>query len=300
MRHHTPAATLILAFVFSGCAPESRPVADGDILMAMGDSVLTRIDVISSIPEGIAAEDSAALYHAIADRWVERMVLSDMAREKLPALPEIERMVEEYRSSLIVAEYLRMMTEGNVGRIPESDIRKFYDANRSDMICEVPLVKGIYIKVPEGADHIADIRRCLRGATGDDIDELERRWSVQAVKYDYFADDWVDWTTVSGNIPYRFGDVSRFLTENRNFETAYNGSLHILRIIDWLPAGSVMPYDYARPRIASMLERNETATYRESLVKSLIKKAMSEGSLRSVTYDPLRHRNIELNDTLRH
>lgn len=295
----SPAAVFVAATLLSGCGPKDGRAAAGDVLVTMGDSVLTRQDVVSRIPQGIAPEDSAALFHAVVDGWVERMVLDDMAREKLPELPEIDRMVEEYRSRLIVAEYLRRMVETNGSVVDEGDIRKFYDANKADLVNEVPLVKGIYLKVPEGADNIADIRRCMRGASEQDIDELETRWSVQTVKYDYFADDWIDWTSLSDNIPYRFGDAQAFLSANRDFETSYNGSVHFLHIIDWMPPGSVMPYEYARPIIASMLERSESATYRETLVKSLIKKAVDNGSLTSVSYDLFKHRNTEFNDTIR-
>lgn len=109
--HFKTGGFMILATLAAGCGGNQQ-VDDREILISMGDSVLTIQQVVSRIPVGLEAADSAALFGKIVDSWIEGMVLSELAREKLPDLPVIERKVADYRNRLITMEYLRRMREG--------------------------------------------------------------------------------------------------------------------------------------------------------------------------------------------
>lgn len=285
-------ACIVFAMALSSCGGgDSKPPA-GDVLVAMGDSVLTLSDVVNRIPVGIDEADSVALFHKIVDNWVEGMVLADMASRKLTDLDRIEGMVAEYRNRLIVAEYLKKMRVGKEFKVSADSVRAFYEAHHSEMITETPLVKGIYLKVADGAGAIDEIRRCVFDASGESIDELEKKWTGEAIQYDYFENDWVDWDVIAEQIPYRFYDPDAFLASTGNFETSCNGSTYFLHISAYLPSGSETPFEFASPRISSLLEQAEMASYEEALVEALIKKAMTENNLVAVGYDPLRRKYL--------
>jgi len=285
-------ACLAFAMTVSSCGGGDSESPAGDVLVAMGDSILTLSDVVNRIPVGIGEADSVALFHKIVDNWIKGMVLTDMARTKLPDLDRIERQVAEYRNRLIVAEYLKKMRVGKEFKVSPDSVRAFYDTHRSEMVIETPLVKGIYLKVADAAGSIDDIRRCVFAATGPSIDELEKNWAGDAIQYDYFENEWIDWNVIADMIPYRFYDPDAFLASTRNFETSCNGITYLLHISDFLPSGSETPFEFASPRISSLLEQAKMASYEAALVKALIKKAMSEDNLVAVGYDPLSHRYI--------
>ncbi len=294
-RFPTPMKVMALAaftLLAAGCH-KAPPPDDRDILISVGDSVLTLSDVVSRIPVGLESADSAALFHKIVDKWVEGMVLSQLAEEKLPQLPEIERKVADYRNRLITTEYLKRMREGKEVKVSPDSIRSFYEAHRSEFVAETPLVKGIYIKVPANSTGLDDIRRCVFTADDASIDELERNWIGEALQYEFFVNTWIDWETIADQIPYRFYDPDAFLNANNNFETTGNGSVYLLPVSEFLPTGSEQPYDFAAPRIGSMMEQAKMASYEESLVKSLIKEAIGDHRLVAVGYDPVTHRMME-------
>lgn len=297
-------ACLVFAMAISSCGGDDSKSPAGDVLVAMGDSTLTLSDVVSRIPVGIDEADSVALFHKIVDNWIEGMVLADMARTKLSDLDRIESMVAEYRNRLIVAEYLKKMRVGKKFKVSSDSVRAFYDAHRAEMVTETPLVKGIYLKVADGAGAIDEIRRCVFDASGASIDELEKKWAGDAIQYDYFENEWIDWTVIADQIPYRFYDPDAFLASTVNFETSCNGSTYFLHIGGYLPSGSETPFEFASPRISSLLEQAKMASYEEALVNALIKKAMSENNLVAVGYDPLSRKylgfdTIKRNDSVR-
>lgn len=287
--------SLFVVMLAVSCGHSGKPAMHSDALVCIDDSVLTESWVVSRIPVGIEASDSIALFQNIVDKWIEGMVLTDMAKTKLPDMDEIDRKVNEYRNRLIVAEYLKKMRAGRQFRINPDSVRRFYDMHRSEMISENPLVKGIYLKIPENATGLEEIKECVFSATDKSIDRLENNWIGQALQYDYFQNRWVDWEIISEQIPYRFYDTDAFLSMTKNFETTCNGSVYLLHISDYLPSGSELPFDFASSRIMSIFERERIDSYEEALVRSLVKKAIADGRLVAVGYDPVSRRRVTHN-----
>lgn len=277
-------AILILAVA---CGAQDGRSAHNDILVSIGDSLLTREAVVRRIPVGLSESDSAALFGRIVDSWIESMVLEEMAREKLPDLEEIERKVAHYRNRLIVSDYLSRMRRSNSDHPSPDSVRSFYDLHRGEMLAERPLVKGLFVKVGEKIDGLEEIRRCIQTADDASIDLLERQYASDVSQYEYFEKTWVDWQTIAELIPYRFYDPDAFVNSTSDFETSYNGNVYLLHISEYLPTGSELPFEFAAPRIEAMLEQSGMTTYTRRLVESLVKEAVNDGRLVGVGYDPV-------------
>ncbi|MBD5357145.1 MAG: hypothetical protein HDR88_09110 [Bacteroides sp.] len=258
-----------------------------DVLLIAGDEILTLRDVLCKIPVGLEPADSSELFQVVIDNWIKEEVLSTLAKRKLPDLSDIESKVETYRNQLIVAAYLKEMKKGQKSNIASERIRSFYEQHKNEMLTESPLIKGIYIRIATGQHNLDEIRKLVFCGNDDCVDRLEKYFIGDALQYDYFQNDWVDWQTVVEQIPYRFYDPDAFLKSTCNFETSFNGSVYLLHISEFLPSGSVPPYEFAAIQIKELLERVDLKKFEDSLVKSLIKKAVNDGELVGVGYDPI-------------
>lgn len=283
--------TWIFLSVISMISCRHEPVQpdDRDILITLNGKILTFQEVVSRIPVGIEPEDSAALFSVIVDQWVETEVLSELAESKLPNLEDIESKVENYRNRLIITEYLERMKESRSRDVASDSVRAYYEAHKRELLTESPLVKGVYMKISSNSTGKDAIRELIFRSSDEDIDCLEKDWMETALQYDYFGGTWVDWQTLADQIPYRFYDPDAFLKTTKNFETTYNGSTYLFHIMDYLPTGSVQPFDFASGRISSILEQSKIASYEKALVRSLIEKAKKEKRLVPGSYDPVSH-----------
>ena len=280
-----------LVVILISCG-KKKEVEEG-ILLKYGDKVLTQEEVISLIPQGINAQDSAALFKAIIDGWVKNVVLSDFAEERLYDTQAIDRRVNEYRNSLIVQEYLTRFKESKTPKIDENQVREYYEHYQKDLKLEVPLIKGIFLKINSNASGKDEIKRLLESNDINKIDKLEQDWIDRALEYNYFRDNWVDWETVAGMIPYRFGDPDKFLEENKYFETEYGDCSYYLQISDYLPSGEQQPYEFAKKWITTQLTQGELAEYERVLVNSLLDKSVKDKKLEMIGYDPIKHELIK-------
>lgn len=259
-----------------GEAPDETPEA----VVEVGDSVLTVADVVRRIPHGMAPADSAELFNSIVDGWMEQMLLSDISRENIDDMAEIERMVAQYRKKLMVASYRRSLRASHRWSVAEDSIRSYFKANSQSLILERPVMKGLYVKIPSDASRLADIRRWMMTATPDAIDNLERYGLTDAIEYSFFEDKWTDWDIIARQIPYRFDNPDAFVASEQNFETSYGGMTYLLHISSFLPSGEVMPYEVAAPLIAERLEVEAGQNYERQLIAGLYAKARKEGRLR--------------------
>ncbi len=172
------------------------------------------------------------------------MMLSDLASDNIADLEKIDRMAEDYRNNLIIERYLRSK-QGEIPAVSEQSVKMYYAEHGSEMKLSAPIIKGIYIKVADSEERLGDIRKWMSSPTSSAIDNIEKYGLRQASQYEYFKDEWLDWADVAEQIPYRFYDADAFLGSARDFETSYGGSTYILHVFDYLPTGSVMPYEYA-------------------------------------------------------
>lgn len=272
-----------------GEQPVAKPANDL-VLMSVGDSALTLSKVVARIPEGLSEADSTALFNSIVDAWIQDMLLTKVAAENIPDMERIDRMTADYRNRLIMMEYRKRMKEDSRKAISDDEVKSYYEAHADDMRLEHPVIKGIYIKVPSNAERIENVRQWVFSASKESIDKLEKYGLKGAMQYDWFADRWVDWEIIADQIPYRFYDADAFVESTVNFETEYNGSTYFLHISEYLKSGDVMPYSFATEQIRDMLSEKYKRDSESRLMRSLFKKAVEDGSLKPVGFDPVAHR----------
>lgn len=290
-------ASLIMVLVSScGHSTSSDDASDVDILLQVNDSVLTLNDVLRQIPSGLSPEDSTLMFQHVVDKWVERLVLRDVAEKNIPDIAEIDEMVERYRDNLLVGRYLSMMEERGVKDISEDRVREYYDGHKDVIKLDEPLIKGIFVKTASGTEDLQKLRKWLSSATDADVDNIEKYGLREASQYKYFKDTWTPWHAIAELIPYRFTDADAAAKANTTFETEYGGSVYLLRIISVLHSGEQSPYEYAQEEIKDMLRNDDMNSYRDNLLKSIYKEAIEDGSLRTGLYNPVTRTYKEYKD----
>lgn len=279
---------LLLSLQLFSCGQKkAEAVTEEDVLVSVGDSVLTIQEVVDRIPSGLNADDSIAMYNRIIEEWVKNNVLESYAEKNIRDLERINRLAEDYRNSLIINEYLQTMEENSRKMVSEERIKKFYEANKSSMVLEQPIVKGVYLKVSESDESLPNLRKWLSTFDEKAIDHIEKSGLRQALQYRYFNDEWVEWSSIAEQIPYRFFDADAFLKSTSYFETSDGGSVYLLKIADYVPSSEEMPYEFARRKISDILQKADMSAYRANLIKDIYRRQIKEGILKPGLYNPL-------------
>lgn len=270
-------AAVFLPFLCLACARGGAD--DADVIVRLGGSTLTRTKLMQDMPGGMSADDSTRYARAYINSWIDSHLVTDIASREVD-MDEINRLADDYRRQLIMQRYRSRMFETHAPSIPDDSLKAYYDAHRADFVLERPLVRGVYLKVPDDASDLALLRRLYRSDKPDDIDRLEKEVLKSAIHYDYFRDRWVDWEQIETRIPYDFGaSPDAWLRGTRRLDESLGGFTYLLYITEVLPAGSSMPFESARAMITQRLMVPARRAYEVTLSGALRERALRDGEL---------------------
>ena len=256
---------IFIAFVSLLCSCKgTQPVDDADVLVKVKDRTLRRSEIKQQIPRGLSSADSMLLAESLERKWVKDALVYDVALRNLEGedKAEVDKLVEEYRHSLIRYRY-------------QEQLIKF--------VLDKALVKGLFLKIPVDAPGLVDVKGWYRSTSEASLEKIEK-YSVQnASIYDYFYDKWVDFDQVMDNIPVHVSNANDFLRANKFVEVSDSTYCYLLNIKEYLPAGSVAPYDYASAQIVEMLTNRRKVEFLKKFEEELYNDAVRSGDVKFYT-----------------
>ena len=159
----------------------------------------------------------------------------------------------------------------------------YYEENQKKFVLDKALVKGLFLKIPVDAPGLVDVKGWYRSTSEASLEKIEK-YSVQnASIYDYFYDKWVDFDQVMDNIPVHVSNANDFLRANKFVEVLDSTYCYLLNIKEYLPAGSVAPYDYASAQIVEMLTNRRKVEFLKKFEEELYNDAVRSGDVKFYT-----------------
>ncbi|MBC8600436.1 peptidyl-prolyl cis-trans isomerase [Parabacteroides acidifaciens] len=278
---------IFIAFVSLLCScKKTQSSDDADVLVRVKDRVLERSEVKKQIPRGLSSADSLLLGESLEKKWVKDALVYEVAQRNLDGKDkeEVDKLVEEYRHSLIRYRYQEQLVRERLSsEFQESDKLSYYEENQKKFVLDKALVKGLFLKIPVDAPGLSDVKGWYRSTSEASLEKIEK-YSVQnASIYDYFYDKWVDFDQVMDNIPVRVSNANDFLKANKFVEATDSTYCYLLNIKEYLPVGSVAPYDYASPQIVEMLTNLRKVEFLRKFEEELYNDAVRRGDVQFYT-----------------
>ena len=247
----------------------------GDVVARAGRDVLYRSDVEALNITGFSPEDSARIVEHYIVSWAKSRLLLDMALSQLSkADRDVEAQLEEYRQQLLVYRYEQQYVEQRLDTaVTDQEYMDFYEANPASFVTHVPLMKGWYIKVSDDSPNLNPIKSIYRSRVEEDRDRLGQLCYTSAEKY-YFFEDWVGLDAVVEGAGLDVQELARVL-DNRSFiEKNFLGYTYLISVDDYVPAGSLAPYEYCRERIRNHILNRRKQELIASLERNLLNDAI--------------------------
>ncbi|MCD8193463.1 MAG: peptidyl-prolyl cis-trans isomerase [Tannerellaceae bacterium] len=278
-------------FFFLGCilvclsCKRIQYAGEEEIIVKVKDKILYRPDVTAVIPGHISSADSFILAESYIKKWITDQLIYDVANRNLAEeKPEVERLVEKYRQSLIRHKYQeRLLKERLSGSITEHEKRKYYEENQQKFVLDKNLIKGLFLKIPNDAPGLTEVKSWYRTTSESSLEKIEKYSLQNATIYDYFYDRWVDFDEVTDNIPRRIPSSGEFLRNNKYIEVADSTYTYLLNINDFVVSGNIAPYEYAQMQIEEMLINQRKVEYLKKFEDDLYNEAVKKGTVEFYT-----------------
>jgi hypothetical protein len=270
--------TVLMLSFLSGCSyfQHSSP---GDVAVAkVGDKLLLRRTLSEALQRGITKTDSVNQAKDYIQRWVKQELMLRMAEENLSDdQKDVQHELDEYRTSLIIHRYQQQFISQKLDTVltPEN-IRQFYDLNPQKFILDQHIVKAIYIEVPKNVAKVDQLKRWMENLDDKSRTELEKYSFQYAIKFDYFNDQWIDFSQIRSRMPITITSPDPALRRG-NFIEMYDGNkYYLVAIKDYRLIGDKAPFEFVKDRIANLILNNRKMELIDELQKNIYQKGKNE------------------------
>ncbi len=244
-------------------------------LVEIDGNILYKEDLMAVLPVGLEADDSLLFAENYIRNWAEDVLLYDQAQRNIPDTEEVEKLVENYRKSLIMHTYQQELIHQRLSReLTSEDMEEYYENNKGLFTLEYPIVKGLFIKVPLKAPGLNNVRRWYKDENLDAVENLEKYSLQNAVKYEYFYDKWVPLSDVFDLIPVDVGSSEEYVRKNRQIELKDTAFHYFLNVSDLRTQGEQEPYEFAEPRVREMLLNLNRVEFMRKITDELYQRAV--------------------------
>ena len=245
------ACVMASVLTFSSC---SKTRKNDKIVAKVGDKYLYFSEMSKIFPKVCAKDDSLALAKFYIDNWVKTKLLLkkaelNLSKEQL----NITEAIETYRTSLLIYKYEDLLLREKLDTVVlDTEIQTYYDANKVNFSSEEYAVKAVYIKLPTGAPALWNVRRWYMSDREKDIQDLADYCQNNAVKFDLFDDEWVQWVHIESELPQKEAATKR-LTYADNLEQQDDDFIYFVRIKEKRAPGETAPLAFVRDKVKSII-----------------------------------------------
>ncbi|MDR1456307.1 MAG: peptidyl-prolyl cis-trans isomerase [Tannerella sp.] len=252
-----------------------------DVVVKVNGQTLTRSEVEYFIPNGTPHADSLLIAEHYVTKWVKDQLTYEAAKRNIGnGDADINRLVEEYRRSLLTHRYQENLIRTRLAsEIPEEEKQVFYRENPKKFILSGDVIRGLFLMAPVDAPGLEDIRKKYRRSELDVVEEIEKFSIQNAVMYEYFYDRWVDFDKMLSKIPVSVPNTSQYLKTKQFIEVSDSLYCYLLNISEYVLSGNVAPYEYAVPQIRELVINKKKIEFLKNTEDELYRDAVRKGQV---------------------
>lgn len=266
-------------------------------LVQVGNHFLYQEDVSQVIPFGMAKPDSVEFVRTFVRKWVEEQVLYEKAEHNVRGDDRIDRMVADYRRTLVMNNYERVLLQQKMpGELTEEELKEYYDGNKQLFVLEEPVVKGVFIKAPLKSPGLKELKQWYKDNSDEALEKLEAYAFRNAVIYEYFYDHWVPLSELEGKVVVNLAELSSDFDKNPDIEAKDDEYCYLVHIEEYVKEGEAKPYDLARQDIINLLANNRKVEFMDRVKRDLYNESVEAGRIKY--YDNETMQTVD--DTERH
>jgi hypothetical protein len=250
------------------------------MIVQVKDKILTREELEENITSFLSPEDSILAAEHYIRIWIHDNLLYDIARKNSIDKENIDRLVENYRKSLIIYQYQEQLVNERLSKdIGNEVLLNYYKNNQDKFKLDRSLIKGLFLRVPIDAPQIDKIRTWYRSISPTSLANIEKYSLQYSASYDYFFDNWVDLNELMNKWPVNQKNELEGVKSNKFMEQKDDNYFYFLHITDYLLPGDNAPFEYAKSTIKEILVNQKKIEFLRKTEEDLYNKALNSGQI---------------------
>jgi hypothetical protein len=234
----------ILFFVVSceGIFQQKRP--EDRLLARVHDRTLYISEMEGMFPEGIPPGDSTLIVQAYVNRWVREALLLYEAERNLPKDLNIDKLVRDYRASLIRNSYEQVVVEQLLdSTITKGELTDFYEKNKEQYQLERPILRCFFLKLPIPVPKTDSLIRFWSAPRGKNLQKLKTYCDRFAVAQRLSDSTWYTVDEIAGELPKNTLTADN-VSSKREFRQTDGQYVYYFRLLELKNRKEIAPLGY--------------------------------------------------------
>lgn len=232
------------------------------------------------IPPNVGEADSVQIAGSYIRKWATDVLLYENAKRNIPDKTEIDRLMEDYRKSLIIHQYQQRLLQQRLPAAPgDAEILTFYNEFPEQFRVQETLIKGRLLIVPAEAPRIANARSWMQTGGNKSLEQIEKYSMQHALSFDYFGDRWVPLTDILRKIPIQVANPADHLASARYYEISDSLRHYMLGVDSIVRPGQAEPFALAKEKISNIMLNKMKTDFISSFQDELYNDAVKDGTI---------------------
>ncbi len=275
-------ALLLLTVWMLGCTQTGNS-GSGEVLVRVYDKYLYASDLEGVIPAGTSARDSLTIVRTFIQNWVDRELIVKKAEENLPdELKDYSDRIEEYKNSLIIYEYEKMLVRQELDtNISLEALQEYYQRHKHNFVLKKDIMNIQYLVLHIDSPAITKFRQYIRSEVPEEKDSLALYSSKYAESFNLLDEFWLDMEEVADVLPVETYSFRDFNANQRYLEVRDSVYIYMIFVQDYKPADSIPPMQF----LIYEIERIILNKRKNDLIKNM---------RQTVLQDAIEHNQVEI------
>ncbi|MGQ1908340.1 hypothetical protein ACT3CE_00995 [Marinifilum sp. RC60d5] len=248
----------------------------------VNSKILYSSEVAEVVPNNSTKEDSTLIADNFIHQWIKKQLIISKAELNLSDKDkDVSRMVEDYRSSLIIHKYKQQLIEQKLDTIvTQAQIDNYYRKFTGNFILNRNIIKALFIKIPKPVPDFKRIQKLYKSEKEEDLDELEDYCFQNATKFDNFSGQWINAKEFLNRIPTNFKDEDKLLKRVKHIESEDSTHYYFAKIKAVEFKNNIAPLPFVRDDIKKILINRRKIEFIKNLEENIYRDAESKNKFK--------------------
>ncbi len=248
----------------------------GKLIARVGDRSLYMSDLAGMIPSETSSEDSAIIIKSFVEHWVRDAVVLKEAERNRPRDLDIEKLVEDYRSSLLRSNFERMLIASELDTfVSREQLEAYYKNSKDNYLLETDLLRAYVVKLPENAPERKE--------------KFEELWKQPEANYDAllaYCEDYSPSFALKDSVWYTPEDLSaqwqaaglspNAFASQQNIHKSADKYHYYYHRLEKVSKGEPAPLNYVKDQIAELILHRRKTSLINKLEREMYEKALRD------------------------
>jgi hypothetical protein len=245
-----------------GCYSKAKNSLDSeDILIArVGNRMLYQKQIRDLVSEGTSATDSVTIVNGFIQNWIREGLMILEAEKKIAADINIDQLVEDYRSSLLVYNFEKKLIDEQLDTIVlNSEKTDFYEMHRNNYQLSHPIFKCIAGQFDKKNK---SLRNIVRTYESGDLYDIQLITEDNAVKFHIDTSVYLTKDDLQSWMPQDF--FKNKLNSKKAIRYSDKDYEYIVKMVEFYDENTIPPFNFLEGRITkTILSERKNALLKE-------------------------------------